>query len=277
MPAAIALLQNLQTYLGAQSNLASATIDVALPESNADLPLISLWLTDLEIPSIGLGQHTQVTNGALQVQTIIDLANPSLPGDTEFSFISSDRNAAILLHGGLVDSEGSSTPLTNTDMQVDIDGNPLTLAETPLSAGQFNILAESGQLTFGSSLPNTGMLTATYYIGQWQRIVEQLSGTLHASVTTANTTQTRAISDAMVESIAIAHQNIGGLRALNISQLDTIENLALGTTNTRQRNISWLFSFEHIINQPESSGGIIQSIILRTRRDSFPFEEEDIT
>ena len=81
----------------------------------------------------------------------------------------------------------------------------------------------------------------------------------------------------MINVVSSAHQNISGLRQLNLNQLSAVNAFDMGATPASQRVLAWRFTFEHIVNKPESSGGIIQRIILRTRRDSFPFEEEDIT
>lgn len=275
--AALAFIQQMQSYLTSEASLSSAAVGVALPIENTDLPAIVLSLDNLQIPSVGLGQHTEVVSGALAVQTIIDLSDPLLNDGSGFSLLSPDRLMATLLHGGLVDSEGSSTPLEAADIQVNIDGNPVALNQNTPAAGEFSVSVLDGQLTFGSPLPASGTLTASYFIGQWQRIVEQLSGDLSTLVVGSSSIVSETLSNSLVNVVSSAHQSITGLRQLNLSQLSAVNAFDMGATAASQRVLAWRFTFEHIINQPESSGGIIQRIILRTRRDSFPFEEEDIT
>ncbi|WP_166424572.1 hypothetical protein [Paraglaciecola sp. 20A4] len=275
--AALAFMQQMQSYLTAEPLLSSATVGVALPIINTDLPAIVLSLDNLQIPSVGLGQHTEIVSGALAVQTSIDLSDPLLNDGSGLSLLSPDRMMATLQHGGLVDSEGSSTALTTADIQVDINGIPLILNQNSPRDGEFSVSALQGQLVLGRPLPPLGTLTASYFIGQWQRIVEQLSGDLTTLVVSSSSAMSESLSNAVINVVSSAHQNISGLRQLNLNQLSAVNAFDMGATPASQRVLAWRFTFEHIVNKPESSGGIIQRIILRTRRDSFPFEEEDIT
>ncbi|WP_339772869.1 hypothetical protein [uncultured Paraglaciecola sp.] len=275
--AALAFMQQMQSYLTVEPLLSSATVGVALPIINTDLPAIVLSLDNLQIPSVGLGQHTEIVSGALAVQTSIDLSDPLLNDGSGLSLLSPDRMMATLQHGGLVDSEGSSTALTTADIQVDINGIPLILNQNSPRDDEFSVSALQGQLVLGRPLPPLGTLTASYFIGQWQRIVEQLSGDLTTLVVSSSSAVSESLSNAVINVVSSAHQNISGLRQLNLNQLSAVNAFDMGATPASQRVLAWRFTFEHIVNKPESSGGIIQRIILRTRRDSFPFEEEDIT
>ena len=275
--AALAFMQQMQSYLTAEPLLSSATVGVALPIINTDLPAIVLSLDNLQIPSVGLGQHTEIVSGALAVQTSIDLSDPLLNDGSGLSLLSPDRMMATLQHGGLVDSEGSSTALTTADIQVDINGIPLILNQNSPRDDEFSVSALQGQLVLGRPLPPLGTLTASYFIGQWQRIVEQLSGDLTTLVVSSSSAMSESLSNAVINVVSSAHQNISGLRQLNLNQLSAVNAFDMGATPASQRVLAWRFTFEHIVNKPESSGGIIQRIILRTRRGSFPFEEEDIT
>ncbi|WP_158770376.1 hypothetical protein [Paraglaciecola sp. L1A13] len=275
--AVLAFMQQMQSYLTVEPLLSSATVGVALPIINTDLPAIVLSLDNLQIPSVGLGQHTEIVSGALAVQTSIDLSDPLLNDGSGLSLLSPDRMMATLQHGGLVDSEGSSTALTTADIQVDINGIPLILNQNSPRDDEFSVSALQGQLVLGRPLPPLGTLTASYFIGQWQRIVEQLSGDLTTLVVSSSSAVSESLSNAVINVVSSAHQNISGLRQLNLNQLSAVNAFDMGATPASQRVLAWRFTFEHIVNKPESSGGIIQRIILRTRRDSFPFEEEDIT
>ena len=184
--AALAFMQQMQSYLTVEPLLSSATVGVALPIINTDLPAIVLSLDNLQIPSVGLGQHTEIVSGALAVQTSIDLSDPLLNDGSGLSLLSPDRMMATLQHGGLVDSEGSSTALTTADIQVDINGIPLILNQNSPRDDEFSVSALQGQLVLGRPLPPLGTLTASYFIGQWQRIVEQLSGDLTTLVVSSS-------------------------------------------------------------------------------------------
>lgn len=276
--AALAFIQQIQSYYSASPSLSSASIGVALPRLTADLPNISLALNNLQIPSIGLGQHTEVVSGALGVETVIDLAQPILESaDGSVTLITADRLLATLLHGGLVDQDGTDTPLQASDIQVSINEVPLVLNQTSPSPGQFAVSAINGQVQFGEALPASGTLRVSYFIGQWQRIIQQLSGELRLQIMSANLAEAENLSNDVVSLSTNAAEQIGGLSSLHLNQLSEINNQSFDNGVAYYRTAVWHFMFENIINQPESSGGIIQSIVLRTRRDSFPFEEENIT
>jgi hypothetical protein len=191
--------------------------------------------------------------------------------------LTADRLLATLLHGGLVDKDGSGTPLQASDIQVSVNEVSLTLRQTTPAPGEFSVSSINGQVQFGEALPSAGNLRVSYFIGQWQRIVQQLAGELRLHIMSGSAAEAENLSNAVVSYAANAADQISGLSSLHLNQLSEINNLSFDNGVAYSRTAVLHFMFENIINQPESSGGIIQSIVLRTRRDSFPFEEENIT
>lgn len=278
MMATNTLLNALESYLnGAGLIPAPKSIGVAEPTGAAEIPSIVLSLNELVIPSTGLGEHTEAVSGALRTGSEIDLTNPKLPGDPDFSLLSADGKSLTLLHGGLVDKDGFENPLLAADIQVSHEATSFTVVSGTPSAGEVNVLAADGLLTFKDPLPSTGTLTASYFVGQWERKVEQLAGLVDLVIVGDSNTAAAILGANVMQAMANAVETVSGLRKLIPASVGPVTSFALGTGSNRQRQLSWRFDYEHIINQAESSGGIIQRIAMRTRRDSFPAEEEEIS
>ena len=275
-----AFINALQIYLvSAGLSPVPKSVGVAKPASNADIPSIVLSLSELIIPSAGLGEHTEAVQGSLQVSSVIDLANPLLPADPGFSLLSPDRRTLTLYHGGLVDKDGSNTPLGAADIQLTLDGNPFTLVTASPASGEFSVSASEGQLQFGDPLPVAGVITGHYWIGQWERRILQLGGLLDLLVYGASSSDTVNLSDRVISTLALAPDNISGLRRLTPAEVGAVTgpDPDAGPVTARQRQLSWRFDYEHIVDRAESSGGIIKRIKLRNRVDSSPFEEDEIS
>lgn len=276
MPA-LALLTEVQNFISAAMLTPPANIGVAEPVDETAVPTIIISLDFLNVPSIGLGEHKEVVKGALAVSSIVDLANPILTNSDNFSLLSPDRTTLTLLHGGLVERDGSDTPLQASDIQVDLDNNPFTLTNhTPVNE-EFAVNPASGQLLFSTPLPEVGIITAHYFIGQWERTVNQLEGDLVTRVIAGDINDTETLSNNLIKLLVQSHLGITGINGLTIKRISAITPIVLNDAPVRHRQMNWHFDFEHIENQPLSSGSIIQRIMLRTQRDNFPFEEEDIT
>jgi hypothetical protein len=278
MMATNSLLNALESYLnGAGLSPVPKGIGVAEPTKAAEIPAVVLSLNELMIPSTGLGEHAEAVTGALEAGSEIDLSNPRLPGDLSFNLLSPDGKSLTLLHGGLVDKDGIENPLLAADIQVSHDATTFTVVSGTPSAGQVNVSAAEGLLTFNDPLPSTGMLTAKYFVGQWERKIEQLAGLVDLVIVGGTNTEAAVLGANVMQAMANAVESISGMRKLIPATVGPVTSFALGTGTKRQRQLSWRFDYEHIINQAESSGGIIQRIAMRTRKDSSPVEEEEIS
>jgi len=272
------LLNALQSHLsGAGLTPVPKGIGVAEPTKNTELPAVVLSLDNLTIPSKGLGGHSEAVVGALRVSSEIDLADPLLPGDPEFSLLSDDRKSLTLYHGGLVDKDGLESPLSAADIQVAHNASSFTLVDGTPNSGEFAVSAPDGLLLFKDPLPVTGTITASYFVGQWERRVDQLAGQLDVDVVAGSNTDTEVLGVNVMQAMDTALENITSLRKLIPARVGPVTSFMVGTTAKRRRQLNWHFDYEQIINQAESSGGIIQRIITRTRRDNSPVEEEEIT
>lgn len=270
----------LQSYLtSAGLSPVPKSIGVTEPVDNTDIPSVVLSLSELIIPSAGLGEHSEAVHGSLQASSMIDLASPLLTTDTSFSLLSPDRRSLTLYHGGLVDKDGSNTNLGATDIQVALDGNAFTVVPAPPDSGEVSVSSSVGQLQFGDPLPAAGILTANYFVGQWERRVKQLGGLLDVFIFGSNNSDTVNISNKVISSLALAPDNMTGLRRLLPAELGPVTGVGpdVGPATARQRQLRWHFDYENIIDRAESSGGIIERIKLRSRADSSLIEEDEIT
>jgi hypothetical protein len=220
MIAAARLIAALQSHLNAELVMPSLSIGVAEPSAPADLPAVVISLVELVNPSKGLGEHRQVKKGALSGSTQLNLSNPVLPDDTSVEVLSEDRLSLSLFHGGLVDANGSDTPLQAADIQVERDGVPFTLVAATPAAGEFSVDADMGQLTFGSALPAAGLLQADYFIGQWERVVHQLQGMLRIASVAGNNADAETLSNQVYN--ALAMPGIQGLRELEVANMGPV-------------------------------------------------------
>src|SRR4051812_2923690 len=199
MAVEISFLSALKTFLDGLTLSPSPKVAMAEPVAAADLPAVVLSLEQAMRPSVGLGdQGALIRNGALAWSAEIDLAEPYLPDDPAhtFSLVSGDRLRLTLPHGGLVHQDGTSdTPLTGTDMTVNVGGiNRQVVAGTP-NGLQVRPDPLTGILTFATALPASGGATATYYLGQWERRVERLNGVLRLDVVAADPVDAQAVAD----------------------------------------------------------------------------------
>lgn len=274
MIAATRLLEALRGHLGAELVVPGVGIGVAEPSARRDLPAVVISLVQLINPSRGLGEHRQVKNGALAAVSRVDLSNPVLADDSSVELLSEDRLGLSLLHGGLVDADGSAGPLQAADIQVERDGVPFMLVADAPGAGEFSVDAEVGQLTFGAALAADGMLQANYFIGQWERVVYQLQGTIRIASVAANNADAESLSNQVYAALAVP--GVPGLRDLEVINMGPVETFGRSPT-MRARTLEWRFDYEAVIDLPEAPGGIIERVTLLSSQDGEGLEEEQIT
>jgi hypothetical protein len=257
-----AFLEAVETYLKAPGTLpvAQVSVGVAEPAVNGDLPAVVLSLGKLERLGSGLGERSDLMIGALKWTVKIDLANPVLPGDPSFRLLSQDGRTLSLPHGGLVKADGSTGAAAQVDMQVKVNGVTETLVAANPQVGQFTANLLEGRLVFGAALPGTGLVEATYFIGQWERRVMRMEGELNAGVAAADVSGARTLSDAVVGAMAKAPEEITGLAATSVAELGPVTVSPKDALKSRSRFIRFHFEYEFEINSPDSSGGIIREV-----------------
>ena len=93
----------------------------------------------------------------------------------------------------------------------------------------------------------------------------------------ANNSDAENLSNSVISTLALATEQITGLRQLLPVSVGPVTGFAMGAAARRQRQLSWRFDYEQIIDRPEASGGIVERTRLRIRTDNSEFEEEEIT
>ena len=245
---------------------APALFGIAEPEKDADLPAVVLSLEATERAGSGLGERTTlISDGVLPWAASIALANPVLPEEPTFRLLNDARTVLILPHGGLVKNDGSTGPLDGTDITVKVGGvSRPVVAGTP-TGNQVRADPMIGTLTFSTPLPTTGMVDATYFLGQWEQRIARIVGTLRIDACAAPAANASDLSTAVVEAMLApkAKSDIQRLLAISLAGLSSVGAKEQGP-NVRRRTARFTFSFEQQVNRPESSGGIIGRIPITT-------------
>jgi hypothetical protein len=283
---ATAVLADFTAFLGAAALVPTPqSIGVAEPAANGELPALAMSLRELQVPEPAFErQPVLIQSGALAVTSVIDLANPVLADDPTVTLLSPDRLRLMLPQGGLVTVDGTEDPLAAADVQVQLDGAPLTLTAGAPAAGQFAVEAIGGVLTFGAALAAAGALTATYHLGRWERSLERLAGLLDIAVVGSDNATTNALSDAVLVVLAGARAAIPGVRQLDAVAVGPVAVFEALPGQGRVRRLVWRFDYERVIDRPDSSGGVIQRIRARSHTENaapgqqqVQPEQEDIT
>ncbi len=246
----------------------SARVGIAEPVNALDLPAVVLSLDSVQRLGSGLGERSLlITNGALQWTSTIDLANPGLPEEPSFALFTSERPRELILpHGGLRQADGGEGPLGPADLTVLVNGVARTVVTgTPASANEVRPDPAIGLLLFGSDLAATDVVVATYFIGQWERRVTQIGGVLRADVRAAAIGDVIAVSGAVFAALAEAAQPaIKGLRKISLTSLTSVGLPDPQRADSRGRTALYAFDYEHEVNRPDSSGGIIRRVDIDT-------------
>ena len=237
-------------------------IGVVEPVALDELPAVVLATEESTRPGNGLGERSlTITDGVLPWKAEIDLANPVLAGDPPFTLVSTDRRRLVLPHGGLVRQDASSGPLNGGDIRVHVDGASRTLVQGTPAPGEFSADPVAGALVFGDPLPDSGKLTADYFLGQWEQRTARSQGTLRVTVVAADAAAVQTLSRAVLSALAPrqATPATAGLQ-LSVAEIGSVGAAAPPIPTARTRTVRFRFEFEQTIDVPESAGGIIQRI-----------------
>lgn len=268
MAAETAFIDTLASYLQAQPALAAAQVGAAEPVAAADLPAVVLWLPEVHRLGAGLGEGaTLIEGGALPVQATVDLANPVLPAEPTFRLLSEDRLTLVLPHGGWVKADATTGALAGADLQVSVAGVARTVVNAAPGAGEVQPDAAVGTLRFGAALPAAGLVQANYFLGQWERRVTPIAGSLRIDVRAADAAEVQALSQAALDALDPASGAVlpRGLRKAVLGAVSAVGAPVPTLAGARGRELSFTFEYEHEVNQPDSSGGVIGRITVLTR------------
>jgi hypothetical protein len=249
----------MRALLAANLSPTPAALGMAEPTAAADLPAVVLSLARLRRQPGGLGERSQlITGGVLPWSATIDLENPVLPEEPTFSLLSPDRRELVLPHGGLVRADGSLGPLNSGSFSVTVDGQPRTLVSGDPEPNEVVCDPLVGKVIFGSPLPAIGLVEAHYNLGQWEQRVARLEGTLRVRVAASSTAAVEDLSDSVIAVLAAGGD--AGLERIALTEIESIGRPDATLSNARSRTMAFEFTYEAVINRPESSGGVIQRI-----------------
>jgi len=263
----IAVIDALAAYLATPGLLLPAPLRIgaAEPAAAAELPAIVLSLEEVHRLGAGLGERAALVTGALAVQARIDLANPVLPDEPGFRLLSDDRRTLVMPHGGWVKADGSSGLLAGADLQVSVSGDARSVVNAAPGPGEVQPAAPVGTLLFGTPLPAAGLVLATYFLGQWERRATPLAGLLRIDVRAASAADVVALSAALAAALDDAAALPRGLRKVALGRVGSVGAPVAELAASRGRSLACSFEYEHEINRPDSSGGIIRRIPITTR------------
>ncbi len=249
---------------------APALLGISEPAAASDLPAVVLSLDGVRRLGAGLGERSLlITDSALPWQASIDLANPVLPEEPAFRLLSADRRTLTLPHGGLKRADGSDGLLGAADLSVRVGATVFAVVAAAPVGNQVQANAATGQLLFGAALPATGTLQASYVLGQWERRVTPIAGNVRLDLYGADGAAAVALSNAVLQALAgIGAAQIRGLRKLALSQIGPVLVTDPAHASARRRTALLAFEYEHEINRPDSSGGLIQRVDIATVVDA---------
>ncbi len=262
MSAETALLAALGTYLARPGLLlpAAALLGAAEPTLAAELPALVMALPELRRLGAGLGERAAAMTGALAVTARIDLANPVLPAEPGFNLLSADRRRLVLPHGGWVRADGLDAALSAADLQVSVAGVARTVVNVAPGAAEVQPDAAVGTLLFGAALPATGLVVATYFLGQWERRSTPIAGRLTLAVRAASAADVLALSAALLDAMGDEPALPAGLRKVALLSVSAVGAAQPALADSRGRELAYSFEYEHVIDRADSSGGVIRRI-----------------
>jgi hypothetical protein len=274
-------LNRLQTAIAdfLQPRLNNPTMDSiggGVPRRQNDLPAIVISMEGVDVSGGGLGGHgTGERTGALEVRSDIDLSDPVLRfPDGTVELLSPDRRVLTLPHGGLVATDGDpNTPITEADITVERNGNPLTLVPNNPGPNEFTLNRVPAELTFGAPLPGSGTITARHRVGRWEEETIEMAGTLHLDLYAGSVSDIEATTNQIYTLLTVSA--IPGLRRLAPMAMGPIDFPERPGNNNRYRRLSFAFAYEYTEPRLPTGGGIISTIDATSRLDGGEGEEQE--
>lgn len=272
--AELAFLDALQVHLTAAGLTPVLKAIGAVEPGDADaLPALVLSIDETSPGRTGLGGLTRTMTGALSTKASIDLANPVLATEPTFRLLDPTRKQLILPHGGLVRADGTAGPIGSGDATVQLGSVVRPVVLSGPTGAQVTVDPSVGSLTFATTLPATGQLSATYFLGQWEQRVEHIAGILRIDVCAASATDTATLSEAALDALAVATDGrIPGVSLLAPKGVSAIGPAEAAQGNLRRRTLRFAFDYERLIDRPDASGGIIARIPVITNLRSLAVE-----
>jgi hypothetical protein len=266
----------LTTYLASTLSPAPSLVGATYPSVAEDLPAVVVSFTGIEQRLQGIGRLPAPSEvGALQVTTIVDLANPvaTFP-DAIVGLLSSDRKTLTLPHGPLVAADGTTTAFAASDLQVTRGATTFAVVAGAPGPGDVQPDPDLGVLRFGTALPATGTLTAAYFVGEWEVRTERYQGVLLVETFAANAvgvdTLSRAVETAL---LAPAGAPLAGLNRIEPKSWQAIEETGTNRAKARGRALGFAFDYELVEPHVGSGGGLISTVSVNS---TFGAEHFDV-
>jgi hypothetical protein len=266
----------LTTYLASTLSPAPSLVGATYPSVPEDLPAVVVSFTGIEQRLQGIGRLPAPSEvGALQVTTIVDLANPvaTFP-DAIVGLLSSDRKTLTLPHGPLVAADGTTTAFAASDLQVTRGATTFAVVAGAPGPGDVQPDPDLGVLRFGTALPATGTLTAAYFVGEWEVRTERYQGVLLVETFAANAvgvdTLSRAVETAL---LAPAGAPLAGLNRIEPKSWQAIEETGTNRAKARGRALGFAFDYELVEPHVGSGGGLISTVSVNS---TFGAEHFDV-
>ena len=140
-----------------------------------------------------------------------------------------------------------------------------TLVNAAPGAGEVQPDATTGTLLFGAPLPGTGTVVAQYFVGQWERRVQPIAGVLQIDVRASSAADAASLSDALLNLLDTEAGRPTGLRKLVPLALGQVAAGDAALAASRGRCLRLRFEYEHIVDRPDSSGGVIRRVPITSR------------
>lgn len=263
------LVDNLATLLRAEATTSLTTVGPVRPLVVADLPAVTLSMTDLHCAKVGVGGNpSNLITGSMQLQLTMDLANPVVvfPDNEAVNLLAADRRSLQIPHRPLVDVDGASPEfLAPGDISVTHNAATFTVVQTPPAAGQCRLTTASGRLEFGAPLAATGSLTVRYRIGQWEAETTRCAGRLQVEVYASGAAATEQLSNEIGTVLSRNPQRImPGLTRLSALSWGAIDRPVLPKGNTMLRTLQYNFTYDHEQPVIGTGGGPIHIIDVRS-------------
>lgn len=263
--AEVAFLDRIESYLGAADlTPAPTTVGPIAPVAVGEVPALVLALERAERRGSGLGSGADTITGVLAVSAQIDLSDSTLPGDPSFNLWNEVARILTLPHGGLVRRDGTSGSFGATDFELRVDGVVWPLSGGPPAGQRVRIRPTPGQIDFGQAPPVDAIIDIDYHVGQWERRFVQLAGDLLIDAWAANAADVLTLSNGALRALLApsARRDVDGLLAIDSRALGPVEPGDF--VGSRRRALRFRFEYQHRIDEPASSGGIIRDVRIIT-------------
>ena len=274
------LISSLAQFLDAQVTTGLTTVGPVHPYLVAELPAVTMTLTDLSCTRVGVGGNpSNLVKGALLMELSLDLANPviTFPDSESVNLLAADRLSLRMPHTPLVDRDGATPEyLSGDDLTVALNGTPFTVVPSEPVAGECRLAPTGGILEFGEPLADTGTLAVQYRVGQWEAETTRCTGLLQMDIFASGAEGTEQLSNEVSLALAGNPQTIAkGLTRLTPVRWGAIVRSTYPKGHTMARTLQYGFTFDHEQPRISTGGGPIRIIDTAMGPEQFFITKRD--